>query len=320
MAFFMKIKFWLLVLAVLVLSAISYFTLAAPLKRQNKAQLEALEKRARELRGYIGGDLKNPSTIEQVTRQTEEAAKEVEKVYDLLEERDQVLEKPFADSEGKPITDPGLWLKEYKYRMDNLQERWRKAGVSVRGTAVIEYDFGNSLPRAREIQREQKLYWIQEGLLSAIEELHESQGKIMPVLYNFEFVKGNKGYRLMHPAHGDDDKYHRLHCRLTAAMEFRELPVLLRTLQNSKMNFQIEKVDVDREAPDAKQKNGVIKVEYGDRRPEPTGQMPGAGVPGAGEPQPTGEKAAAPAELAEETLVKVVIRFYLPDYVAPEKD
>lgn len=326
MAFFMKIKFWLLVGLILFLSAVSYFTLAAPLRAKNKQALQKLDQRAKSLQRYANQpDLKNKSWIEQISKQKEQAQKEVQKVYDLLAKRDEQLERGFADKEGKPITDAGLWLDEYKRRMTALRKQIQDSGCRLTNpqTALVEKQFGNLLPTKAQMKQQEKEYWLQQGMVQVITELHKQQGKIVPVFYGFEFAKKG-GYRLAHVAH-KAPKYQSIHCQLKVAMEFRETPTLLRALLNSPVGFQIEKVDIDRQLDNlqaAASRTPAAPATYG---PQPAAGGPEYGAPpgrgGAAAPrQPeTGEKRIVTAEaLQTETLVRVIILFYVPDYLNPE--
>jgi hypothetical protein len=334
MAVLLKLKFWIGAALIALVAVVMYFMLVRPIARENKTKRAELIKRAEELKSYASGrrDVKNELWIEQARKEKELVEGKVKEVIELMGKRDDPLEQAFVDEESKqPITDPGIWRGEYERRMRAMKTELQESGCEFGGQApLVERTFGDLLPRKEEMEVLQQQYWVQKTVVDLIVNLNVEQGKVVPVFSSLRF-RGDL-YRPASPAH--PTKFRPIPMQLKVAMEFRDVPLLLQTLLNSPLGFEVERVSITRRPrglgislpavrrPVEPKETVPPPLRPGEEMRPPGEMEPGMRRPGERRPaeragglaaEGTGAAQAAPPR--SETLVGVSILFYVPDFV-----
>jgi len=241
----MRIKFWLL-LGVIVLSAILVFVLGAmPALRTSRRINATLQTRAEKLRNLVQKGMPDEQWMRKIGELSGDYQTQMATLAGRLEKQDQYLERRFTDPDypGADLyKSAGRWKIVYKQNFDALFETLEESVLQCDTNALEREVFRDEWLEADEMHRYEKRYWIQKAVVDTIVELN-ARRPVVPVFSSFSFT--DEPTRVLQPAHAT--KFLCLGFRLELAVEFRDIPAIMRALLTHPVGMEIAELIVDRD-------------------------------------------------------------------------
>lgn len=244
MEFIMRMKFWIALGLLVLVSGVVFGVWFVPARGKSSSLMDDWQQKADEVHTLAQQPrAPNQEAISQARGLKDDYERDLQQVMQKLQERDRLLERYIpdpADSSEKAV-EPGKWKGIYDEQMTALEEDIRKSfAVASQGLVVRKY-YGDDWPSAEEMRREAKRYWMQRYLMQSLAEANDER-MVVPVLSGFAFV--DRPERLLHPSHGQ--LFRPWAFELVIATEFQDLPLVLEKLLQCEVGVSITSVQMDR--------------------------------------------------------------------------
>jgi len=345
MDFVKRNAFWIAMGALAFVGGVVFAVVGLPARGKNIAMVASLQSEASKVaKAAARNDLPNPEWSKQAEQIRQQLQAQWERAMEGLKARDAALEQPFRDplapTEFVKPTDAGTWKDVYRAKIAALIERVRTAFPVSGSRPVVSKVWADVWPQPEEMKEETKRYWIQHYAIEAIAGLNKPGRKpAVPRFDSFQFAAQPE--RLLHATHRTMFQVVPFEIRL--GCEFQSIPLVMSSLLNvPQVEFYVTSVDLERSQQAGSSRGGGF-MGGGTGMPSPGALFDpgdpmmggGMGVPfvlpedqGSMTPRRRGRiPRRGPDRGAEvesdyvlpSTLVEVVLRGYVTDYIAGDE-
>ncbi|MHC4480131.1 MAG: hypothetical protein ACYS1C_04070, partial [Planctomycetota bacterium] len=200
MEFIKRIKLWIILGLMALVSGVVFGVWFMPSKAENSERLGEWRQKVTEVQGVKQEDLRNEADIKQMQALKQQYSQDLKRLKELLKEKDDLLERAIPNPEGEegPL-EAGRWKILYDQQMTALQRELNKSFPSSSVTVARRY-YGPEWPTAQEMRQEGKNYWRQRLLFEALAEANSVRTTVL-AFSGFQFTGTPE--RLLHPSHNE---------------------------------------------------------------------------------------------------------------------
>jgi len=241
MDFIVRMKFWIAVGALVLISGVVFGVWFVPARRDNSAQMAAWQRTATNVASRARGEVHNKADIQNLQDLATAYRKALDGITEDLVKRDQLLEQHFVDAETGDELGPGTWKDVYAEKMDALAEEISKSFLLAPEQPVIRKYYGSERPDEREMRAEEKQYWLQKYIMDSLAAANKVR-MVVPVFSELHLLPQPE--RLLHPSHGE--LFEPTAFQIDIATEYENLPMVLDRLLACEIPLNITSLRVER--------------------------------------------------------------------------
>jgi len=295
MDFIVRMKFWIAVGALVLISGFVFGVWFVPARRDNSAQMAAWQRTAASVASRAQGEVHNNGDVQNLQDLATAYREDLEGITEGLGKQGQLLEQHFVDSETGDELGPGTWKDVYTEKMDALEEEINKSFLLAPGRPVIRKYYGSERPDEREMREEEKQYWLQKYVMESLAASNKVR-MIVPVFSELQLLP--RPERLLHPSHGE--LFEPTAFQIDIATEYESLPMVLDRLLACEIPLNITSLRVERRSAPVlttRERETVPQQRGMPGRPRAVPRTMPAGAPPTG-PMGPGMDAGMPPEAA----------------------
>ncbi len=241
MDFIIRMKFWIAVGALVLISGVVFGVWFVPARGDNSVQMAAWQQKAAKVADLARREVHNSGDVQNLQDLATAYRKDLEGITEGLGKQDQLLEQHFVDSETGDELGPGTWKDVYAEKMDALEEEINKSFLLAPDQPVIRKYYGSERPDEREMRQEEKQYWLQKYIMESLGASNKVR-MVVPVFSELQLLP--RPERLLHPSHGD--LFEPTAFQIDIATDYMSLPMVLDRLLACEIPLNITSLRVER--------------------------------------------------------------------------
>ncbi len=279
MDFIVRMKFWVAVGALVLISGVVFGVWFVPAGRKNHAQMAAWKQKADNVASFAQKErIPGAQDVQNLGDLAAAYKSDLAAITEGLAKEDALLEQHFVDAETGDELSPGTWKVVYGEKMDALEEEIHKSFLSTPDQPILRKFYGTEWPDQQEMRQEEKQYWVQKYIMEALAASNKVR-MVVPVFSQLQLV--DRPERLLHPSEGQ--LFEPRAFQIEIATDYKSLPLVLSKLLECQVPLDITGLQIERRSLPA----------LSTRAREKPAQQPGA--PAGAAPAPAGVPAGPPA-------------------------